>query len=95
MNTKGTIYARPTWVIRPGIVTAMDGNGFPICKELKRPMRGSGIMSSLGRAVKRSACKLSRSSAVHSKIGGLKRKIGAELKKKVSAAGKRTGQAVM
>ena len=93
MNTKGTIYALPRWLISPGIVTAMDGNGFPIYKEPERPMRGSGIMSSLGRATKRSAHKLSRSRAVRSKIGGLKRKIGAQLKKKVSAAVKRRGQA--
>ena len=98
MNTKGTIYARPRWAgMSPRIVTAMDGNGFPIYKEPKRPMKGSGIVSSLGRAAKRSARKLSRSRAVRSKLGGLKRKIGAQLKgmigaqmkKKVSAAVKR------
>ena len=69
----------------PGIVTAMDGNGFPVYKQPRRPMSGSGIMSSLGRAAKRSACKLSRSRAVRSKLGGLKRKIGAKLKGKIGA----------
>ena len=93
MNTKGTIYARPRWAgMSPGIVTTMDGNGFPVYKESKRPMRGSGILSSLGRAAKRSACKLSRSRVLRSKISGLKRRIGAQLKKKVSAAVKRRGQ---
>ena len=93
MNTKGTIYAHPRWAgMSPGIVTPMDGNGFPIYTEAKRPMRGSGIMSSLGRAAKRSARKLSRSRAVCSKLGGLKRKISAQLKKKVSATVKRRGQ---
>ena len=84
MNTKGTIYARPRWAgMSPGIVTPMDGNGFPVYREPKRPMKGSGIVSSLGRAVKRSARKLSRSRAVRSKLGGLKRKIGAQLKRKI------------
>ena len=84
MNTKGTIYARPRWAgMSPGIVTPMDGNGFPIYKEPRRPMKGSGIVSSLGRAAKRSARKLSRSRAVCSKLGGLKRKIGAQLKRKI------------
>ena len=84
MNTKGTIYARPRWAgMSPGIVTAMDGNGFPVYKEPRRPMKGSGIVSSLGRAAKRSARKLSRSRAVRSKLGGLKRKIGAQLKRKI------------
>ena len=81
MNTKGTIYARPRWAgMSPGIVTAMDGNGFPIYKEPKRPMKGSGIVSSLGRDAKRSARR-----AVRSKLGGLKRKIGAQLKGKIGA----------
>ena len=84
MNTKGTIYARPRWAgMSPGIVTAMDGNGFPVYREPRRPMSGSGIVSSLGRAAKRSACKLTRSRAVCSKLGGLKRKIGAKLKRKI------------
>ena len=84
MNTKGTIYARPRWAgMSPGIVTAMDGNGFPVYREPKRPMKGSGIVASLGRAAKRSARKLSRSRAVRSKLGGLKRKIGAQLKRKI------------
>ena len=84
MNTKGTIYARPRWAgMSPGIVTPMDGNGFPIYKEPKRPMKGSGIVASLGRAAKRSARKLTRSRAVRSKLGGLKRKIGAQLKRKI------------
>ena len=84
MNTKGTIYARPRWVgMSPGIVTPMDGNGFPVYKEPRRPMKGSGIVASLGRAAKRSARKLSRSRAVRSKLGGLKRKIGAQLKRKI------------
>ena len=83
MNTKGTIYARPRWAgMSPGIVTAMDGNGFPVYREPRRPMKGSGIVSSLGRAAKRSARKLTRSRAVRSKLGGLKRKIGAKLKRK-------------
>ena len=83
MNTKGTIHARPRWAgMSPGIVTAMDRNGFPVYRDPKRPMKGSGIMSSLGRAAKRSARKLSRSKAVQSKLGGLKRKIVAQLKKK-------------
>ena len=78
MNTKGTIYARPRWAgMSPGIVTAMDGNGFPVYREPRRPMKGSGIVASLGRAAKRSARKLTRSRAVRSKLGGLKRKIGA------------------
>ena len=98
MNTKGTIYARPRWAgMSPGVVTAMDGNGFPVYREPRRPLKGSGIVSSLGRAAKRSARKLSRSRAVRSKLGGMKRKIGAQLKgkigaqmkKKVSAAVKR------
>ena len=55
-------------------------------------MKGSGIMSSLGRAAKRSARKLSRSKAVQSKIGKLKSKIGAQLKKKVTTAVKIRGQ---
>ena len=84
MNTKGTIYARPRWVgMSPGIVTPMDGNGFPIYREPRRPMKGSGIVLSLGRAAKRSARKLTRSRAVRSKLGGLKRKIGAKLKRKI------------
>ena len=84
MNTKGTIYARPRWAgMSPGIVTAMDGNGFPVYREPRRPMKGSGIVSSLGRVAKRSARKLSRSRAVRSKLGGLKRKIGAQLKRKI------------
>ena len=84
MNTKGTIYARPRWAgMSPGIVTAMDGNGFPVYREPRRPMKGSGIVSSLGRAAKRSARKLYRSRAVRSKLGGLKRKIGAQLKRKI------------
>ena len=84
MNTKGTIYARPRWEgMSPGIVTPMDGNGFPVYREPKRPMKGSGIVSSLGRAAKRSARKLSRSRAVRSKLGGLKRKIGAQLRRKI------------
>ena len=84
MNTKGTIYAHPRWVgMSPGIVTAMDGNGFPIYREPRRPMSGSGIVLSLGRAAKRSARKLTRSRAVRSKLGGLKRKIGAKLKRKI------------
>ena len=84
MNTKGTIYARPRWAgMSPGIVTPMDGNGFPVYREPKRPMKGSGIVASLGRAAKRSARKLSRSRAVRSKLGGLKRKIGAQLKRKI------------
>ena len=84
MNTKGTIYARPRWAgMSPGIVTAMDGNGFPVYREPRRPMKGSGIVASLGRAAKRSARKLSRSRAVRSKLGGLKRKIGAQLKRKI------------
>ena len=75
MNRNGTIYARPRWAgMSPGIVTAMDGNGFPVYKQPRRPMSGSGIVSSLGRAAKRS-----RSRAVRSKLGGLKRKIGAKL----------------
>ena len=80
MNTKGTIYARPRWA---GIVTQMDGNGFPVYREPRRPMKGSGIVASLGRVAKRSARKLSRSRAVRSKLGGLKRKIGAQLKRKI------------
>ena len=84
MNTKGTIYARPRWAgMSSGIVTAMDGNGFPVYREPRRPMKGSGIVSSLGRAAKRSARKLTRSRAVRSKLGGLKRKIGAKLKRKI------------
>ena len=84
MNTKGTIYARPRWAgMSPGIVTAMDGNGFPVYREPRRPMKGSGIVASLGRAAKRSARKLTRSRAVRSKLGGLKRKIGAKLKRKI------------
>ena len=84
MNTKGTIYARPRWAgMSPGIVTAMDGNGFPVYREPRRLMKGSGIVTSLGRAAKRSARKLSRSRAVRSKLGGLKRKIGAKLKRKI------------
>ena len=84
MNTKGTIYAYPRWAgMSPGIVTPMDGNGFPVYREPKRPMKGSGIVASLGRAAKRSARKLSRSRAVRSKLGGLKRKIGAQLKRKI------------
>ena len=84
MNTKGTIYARPRWAgMSPGIVTAMDGNGFPVYREPRRPMKGSGIVASLGRAAKRSARKLMRSRAVRSKLGGLKRKIGAQLKRKI------------
>ena len=94
MNTKGTIYARPRWgAMSPRIVTPMDGNGFLIYREPERPVRGSGIMSSLGSAAKRSTRRLSRSRVVRSKISGLKRKIGAQLKKKVSAAVKRRGQA--
>ena len=86
MNTKGTIYAHPRWAgMSPGIVTAMDGNGFPIYREPRRPMKGSGIVSSLGRAAKRSARKLTRSRVVRSKLGGLKRKIGAKLKGKIGA----------
>ena len=86
MNTKGTIYARPRWAgMSPGIVTAMDGNGFPVYREPRRPMKGSGIVPSLGRAAKRSAHKLTRSRAVHSKLGGLKRKIGVQLKGKIGA----------
>ena len=46
-------------------------------------MKGSGIVASLGRAAKRSARKLTRSRAVRSKLGGLKRKIGAKLKRKI------------
>ena len=84
MNTKGTIYARPRWAgMSPGIVTPIDGNGFPVYREPRRPMKGSGIVASLGRAAKRSARKLSRSRAVRSKLGGLKRKIGAQLKRKI------------
>ena len=84
MNTKGAIYARPRWAgMSPGIVTAMDGNGFPVYREPRRPMKGSGIVASLGRAAKRSARNLSRSRAVRSKLGGLKRKIGAKLKRKI------------
>ena len=84
MNTKGTIYARPRWAgMSPGIVTSMDGNGFPVYREPRRPMNGSGIVASLGRAAKRSARKLTRSRAVRSKLGGLKRKIGAKLKRKI------------
>ena len=84
MNTKGTIYARPRWAgMSPGIVTAMDGNGFPVYREPRRPMKGSGIVASLGRAAKRSARKLTRSRAVRSRLGGLKRKIGAQLKRKI------------
>ena len=46
MNTKGTIYARPRWTrMSPGIVTAMDGNGFPVYREPRRPMKVSGILS--------------------------------------------------
>ena len=86
MNTKGTIYAHPRWAgMSPGIVTAMDGNGFPVYREPRRPMKGSGIVSSLGRAAKRSARKLTRSRVVRSKLGGLKRKIGAKLKGKIGA----------
>ena len=86
MNTQKTIYAHPRWAgMSPGIVTAMDGNGFPVYKQPRRPMSGSGIVSSLGRAAKRSSCKLSRSRAVRSKLGGLKRKIGAKLKGKIGA----------
>ena len=69
----------------PGIVTAVDGNGFPVYREPRRPMSGSGIVSSLGKAAKRSARKLTRSRAVRSKLGGLKRKIGAKLKGKIGA----------
>ena len=80
MTTKGTIYARPRWAgMSPGMVTAMDGNGFPVYREPRRPMKGSGIVASLGRAAKRSARKLTRSRA----LGGLKRKIGAQLKRKI------------
>ena len=66
-------------------VTAMDGKGFPVYREPRRPMKGSGIMSSLGKAAKRSAHKLMRSRAVPSKLGGLKKKIGVKLKGKIGA----------
>ena len=42
-------------------------------------------MSSLGRAAKRSTRKLARSRAVRSKLGGLKRKIGAKIEGKIGA----------
>ena len=93
MNTKGTIYAHPRWapgVMSPGIVTAKDGNGFPIYKEPKKPMRRFGIISSLGRAAKRFAHKLSRSRAVESKIDGLKRNIGAKLIKESEQSSEKT-----
>ena len=96
MNTKGTIYAHPRWAgMSPRIVTAMDGNGFPVYREPRRPMKGSGIVSSLGRAAKRSARKLTRSRAVRSKLGGLKRKIGAKLKGKIGAQMKKKASAAV
>ena len=65
MNTLGTIYKPPLKMpstMSPGIISKVDGEGFPIYTQTPKPkyMRGEGIMSSLAKRARGAAGRMTK-----------------------------------